>query len=121
MKLLRAALLAGDNEAAVEIYLAMKDGHALVDDLDLSALFPFTRQGDQTPMHIAAESALKGILLLFLNHGGNPNAPNARSETSLHALLSRSENAHVRLELLHIFLVWRGANDFGIGTDFLNF
>ena len=51
---------------------------------------------------------MEGILVLFLENGGDPNACNGRGETCLHALCSRNERPQTRLRLFEILVAWRG-------------
>ena len=71
-------------------------------------------QSDQTPLHLAALGALPTILRLFIDHGGNPNSPNGREESSIHCLCRRSDSPRERCELLEMMLSWQGPEIDGV-------
>jgi len=119
IKSLRLALIAGDEEKSIAIYTASTKGHSLEEDLHPSMPFPIRGQEDETPLHLAAKSALGIILNLFLDHGGNPNSPNSRDETSIHCICNRSDLNDVRYELLLILLDWKGLQIDGISEQVL--
>jgi ankyrin repeat protein len=93
-------------------------GRALIDDLHPSAPFPTKKLNKfETPLHLACRMGMKSLLLLFLQHGGNPNATNSNDETSLHCVCRgpgvpaagvsfTSAQAAVRSEMLEIVLNW---------------
>jgi len=90
------------------IYTQSTKGHSLEEDLHPSMPFPIKGQEEQTPMHLAALGALKVILILFLDHGGNPNIANGREETSFHCVCQRPDSPEKRAELLSVMLNWKG-------------
>ena len=140
------ALLAGDEEKALQLYLTVTKGNTLQEDLNPSAPFPiqvmklntlsytclkinhfrliitkftkifnlssliysylfhFQKYSDQTPLHLAAASALKDIIVKFLEYGGSPSVINAKGQTSLHSVCSKSDKAELRNELLNMFM-----------------
>ena len=108
IKALRSALLEGDETKALEIYLTVVKGHSLQSDLQVSAPFPLQRYADQTPLHLAALSALPDVISKFLDFGGNPGTTNARGQTSLHSICSKEDKPEIREELLMRFIDWRG-------------
>ena len=57
------------------------------------------------------EAVLTRMVLLFLAHGGNPNAKNARNETCIHSICSRKDAPALRASLLEILLRWRGGSN----------
>ena len=109
IKSLRTALIEGDEEKALEIYLTVaKGGRNLSEDLQVSVPFPIQKFSDQTPLHLAVISALKDVVTKFLEFGGNPGATNAHGQTCLHCICSRSDKPSLRDEIVCLFLSWKG-------------
>jgi len=128
---LRASILAGEESKALELYTgvpssssdaggasttvtdpssgyAQMKGGGLVENLHPSTPFASKKYSDQTPMHLASLYALDKLVVEFLKHGGNPNSPNAKDETCIHAVCAQSDRAQIRFELLNLFLKWKG-------------
>lgn len=114
-KALHAAVVAGDEEKAIEIYTVEKNGNSLENDLHPSLPFPTKKLSNETPLHLAFLMGFKNLVVLFLARGGCPNAPNKRDGTCLHSLCSKGDNVDIRNELMNIITTWNGIrNDDGI-------
>ena len=85
-------------------------GPSLMDEMNPSTPFPSKKSNGQiifqTPLHLAARMSLYRIFTLFLEQGGNPNAPNGRGETCLHCVCQGNDRALVRKELMEFMLNW---------------
>jgi len=114
MKLLRNAIESDEEEKALEVYMtaALPNGIVLADDLDPSAAFPSKKGNNHynqtTPLHLACYNGLYRLVVLFLNHGGNPNLTNGRDETCLHCICNKSNKLWVRYEILQLLINWKG-------------
>jgi len=62
------------------------NGEALVKFLDPSAVSRHRQYESETVLHLAARGALVKIFDLFLEHGGDPAAPNKALQTCLHSV-----------------------------------
>lgn len=81
-----------------------------MDLINPSEPFPSKKSNStfQTPLHLAAKMSLYRIFILFLEHGGNPNASNGRGETCLHCVCQGSDRPLVRREIMEYMLNWEG-------------
>jgi hypothetical protein len=111
IKSLRSALVAGDEEKALSIYITEKGGKTLEEDLHPSMPFPTKKYQVDTPLHLAAEAALGKLVKIFLTHGGNPNSANGKGETCLHSICRRPDNSSLRLVIMNTLLDWKGIED----------
>jgi len=116
VKSFRAAILAGDEEKAILIYKTVTNGKSLEEELHPSLPFPLKVHDDQTPMHLACLKAMESLILLFIEHGGSPNALNANDETCLHAICRGADRDARRRYLIELMLQWRGEREGG-GTE----
>lgn len=103
---LRAAILSGEEEKAIQLYTQDKNGTELTEFLPPSEPFKAKRFSDQTPLHLAAYMCFEALIKIFLLHGGNPNTLNAKQETCLHSLCRRGDLAEKRDRVLTLFLRW---------------
>ena len=108
IKSLRLALIEGDEEKALQLYLTVVKGRSLSEDLAVSAPFPIKRHEDQSPLHLAAISSLKDIITKFLEQGGNPSLVNAHGQTCLHCICCKQDKSLLRAELLSCLMSWKG-------------
>lgn len=108
VRALRAAIANYDEPKAIQIYQQRhRNGVCLQQDMHPSLPFPGADNGD-TPLHLASLAAMKDLLLLFLDRGGNPNSTNVQQESALHCVCKRSDLPAERLFCLEALLSWRG-------------
>ena len=50
--------------------------------------------------------AYEKVIIIFLQHGGNPNTLNGRLQTSLHSICLNNDQTECRLRILNILLQW---------------
>lgn len=107
IKSFRNAVLAGDEDKALEIYTSEKNGNSLQLDMHPSLPFSSRKSNDETPLHLVAIMALNRLYDILINKGGCPNTPNKKDQTCLHSVCSRSDNSDLRYELLERIINWR--------------
>lgn len=62
---------------------------------------------EQTPLHLAALYGLDTVVMLFLEHGGNPDEPNGHDQTSLHSVCMKGDLVDKRTIILDNLMGWR--------------
>ena len=107
-KQLRLALLDGNEEQAIGLYTSEQNGKRLSDDVHPSQPFQSNKWGDQTPLHVAASHGLQSVVLLFLEHGGNPEELNGHAQTCLHCVCMGRDHIEKRHFICNLFLEWKG-------------
>ena len=104
-KQLKTAIQECNEDKAIAIYMS-KDGNKILP----SKPFPTKKVGgpQDTPLHSTARFGLSKLFKLFLEYGGNPSIPNAKSENCAHTVCSASTFPAKRLEILDLIFDWRG-------------
>ena len=82
-KLFRQALLAGDEQRALQLYHSVKELQNLNPSQTSGVL-----KGKVTPLHLAAKRELKSLFKEFIINGGKPNVEDGRGRTVVHILCS---------------------------------
>jgi hypothetical protein len=105
IKVVRDAVLAGDEEKAMAVFIA-----DMVPDKTVGANAPIstTKGTGVTLLHLGSQQGLYQFIKMLLDYKGNPNITTARSETALHFLCSQADAAEQRKRILDMFLTWRG-------------
>ncbi len=126
-KKLRAAITEEDEEKAINLWQGndSSDGRSKKSKpvIDPSEPFPNNdpkKAGDTTPMHLASEHAMQKLCTAFLAAGGNPNTLNAGLQTCLHTLCSSPLQFATRMEMMNMFLSWRGQENESGNKDSLS-
>mmetsp|Transcript_4015 Transcript_4015/g.6337 ORF Transcript_4015/g.6337 Transcript_4015/m.6337 type:complete len:1555 (-) Transcript_4015:955-5619(-) len=110
-KQLRAAIVEGNEDKAIGIYQAKELGKSLISTLHPSKPFPSKKNPHgETPMELAAISALSKLFAMFLEYGGRPDIKNSRKEGNLHVACSLANHPARREELVEQMLKWRSVN-----------
>ena len=106
---LRTAMIAGDEEKAIEAYTKDSKGKPIEVLMNPSSPFEAKRFHETTPLHLAALMCFDKLIDLFLLNNGNPNILNAKHETSLHTLCSKGDFPELRAKVLQKFIDWKGS------------
>mmetsp|Transcript_19069 Transcript_19069/g.31890 ORF Transcript_19069/g.31890 Transcript_19069/m.31890 type:complete len:1165 (+) Transcript_19069:214-3708(+) len=99
------ALLAGDEEKCIRIYVSVSNGKSLEEDMYPS--LPLLDSDLQTPLHLAALKGMDTLIEMFISHGGNPNTLNGNNETSLHSVCQEPTGDQRKRNIMLVLLEWQ--------------
>lgn len=99
------ALLAGDEEKCIRIYVSVSNGKSLEEDMYPS--LPLLDSEHQTPLHLAAMKGMSTLIEMFIRRGGNPNTLNGNNETSLHSVCQEPNDDQQKRDIVLVLLEWQ--------------
>jgi ankyrin repeat/IBR domain-containing protein 1 len=116
IKQFHTAILEGEEEKAILLYTQQPDGSQVetkavivYQELPPNKPIPSKKNPHQeTSLMFAVRAAMKKLVQVLLEHGGNPALQNTRKETCLHLLCSKEDEEELRATLLDALLEWEG-------------
>jgi hypothetical protein len=119
-KQFRNAIVDGDEDKAIVIYTTIsKEGSkCLYEELHPSMPFPSKKPNiSDTPLSLASKYALEKLVILLLEHGGDPGALNFNQETCIHAVCRLQDKPIIRARIIEHFMNWNNGYELGFISE----
>mmetsp|Transcript_5318 Transcript_5318/g.5819 ORF Transcript_5318/g.5819 Transcript_5318/m.5819 type:complete len:1186 (-) Transcript_5318:647-4204(-) len=117
-KQFRNAIIDGEEDKAITIYLTLDGDKSLKDELPPCAPFPSKKNVvAETPLYLATKHGLQKLVRKLLELGGDPSLCNLRNETCLHLVCSLPDRPEIRAMILDLLINWEGKDTQGVPLE----